>query len=531
MADQKLALIDKKIEREKLHLSTYQAEAEKLQTPESPESQTARQNQRALLEQQLAEMNNLESVEEMVAQFGQTPEQMQQAIAALDQPKGAANAQLDKLKEQIDASEKRIAVLQFQRSAQVDVNQLISEGKPVSDWMMAPVSIVVDAAIGVKRFYGGDSAEVKYKWEKTPWGQLVANEGDGLFTDFRDNMTKLKNDKAQIKAKVDVLTKNLEQLSARLDRKDYRDADVHKAENLKEGENYIVIKERWEEQKLSLQAAIADGQAALDDTNVALRAAFLQRLIQSTGSREREKKFQEGKLKVVEEEIVGMQERITDLERDIASLDGLEKEVAESALNESNKALAKLEDAAREHQANVTRLTKELDELNAGFKGQLDKYSQFRPGERGFLSTISRYAKDTMVEVMTAGWIRQEYKTPQNYRLEMQLANHGYTWQEGLKEFANIPQGGEVAYFQAQVTSFLKFSDAHPELARTLVTDVAITLSMLQDKGPYEALLTGLRARAYTEAALGKLGRNVEVPPRLLKTTMLKSPNGKPWAI
>ncbi len=197
-------------------------------------------------------------------------------------------------------------------------------------------------------------------------------------------------------------------------------------------------------------------------------------------------------------------------------MDADERAVREEWKVKEEKNYQSLCQQAQISQNKVDKLTSEIEALEVGFRKQKDKYGAVEKGKRGIVAAMGQYASDTLKESLSLGLISTRYKPPHEFEVNMQFARQGYSVIEGLKGFTDkVEGGGEMAFLTKQVNDFFTFMDTYPVMGKFMVTDLAIALSSMQDQTPYETLLNGLRARGYTQAMLGSLGRNVEIPPEL----------------
>ncbi len=423
------------------------------------------------------------------------------------------------LKRKLEAIPKQIRNLQMEVVAQKDVNQVAAgqDSGMLARGMQAGMNAMANL------MPGPGLEAVTYKWEQSEWGKLIADEREGvLYNQFRSNVNSLKTNIKRYEAQLTIQRSELHRLQDRVAQHHYIDPAVLDAEGM---EDTIKLENDWKNQISALQSRIESTQATLDDTKVALHGAFLQRVIKSTSDRQVAKKTEKAHLHAIQDQISSIEAKRNSPERinsdqELNFLDGEAKKQRLDWMVKEENTYQSLCRQAKESQNMIDQYKAELDALDVGFRTQMNKYGTVERGKRGIIASAGQYATDVIKESVSLGLIRTRYVTPHEFEVEMMFARAGYTISEGLKGFTEqVEGGGQVAFLKAQTEHFLKFMDNHPIMGKFMVTDLAIALAGMQDQTPYNTLLSGLRARGYTQAILGSLGRNVEVPPVLNKET------------
>ncbi len=423
-------------------------------------------------------------------------------LAALEEQEAPIRAERQQVSKDIVAVSKNIKQLEARLRAQQDVNKLVM-GK--GSRLGSLLSRAIDAAARVSSVVVGDK-ESKYKWEKKDWGKLLAPEGDGTFKSFRDSIAVLKKEAKEMDARIEVMGAQRTETKRRLDANEFLESKYSVEEGGLGGE---AVKEAWQAQVRQLDDAIRDTLAARQDTKISIRAAFLQRIITGVGQRRQQ-------VNGLQADIAGKEAYLEDLRQQLDALRAepdSEKRNRDIDRHEAEVAGKVLE--VNQLKRKVADLETEIEALGVGFDEQMGKYERLERLERPFMEQLKNYATDRITEMVSLGFISNQYRTPRDLKVEMDFARHGYNWVDGLKGFASEPVADIPTFVTQQVGDFLKFADDYPQLAEVMLADVAVTVSRLGGDDALQTLLKGVRTRAMVRALQGEAGRNVEALPEL----------------
>ena len=381
---------------------------------------------------------------------------------------------------------KQVELLEGKLLAHNEIADLLHhQTTAVERWMGKVLSAGIDAAC---RVYGSVApmGSSKYKWEAKKWGQLLTPEADKMNGPFYNSVNTLKSSAKRLDLQINALEEQFHEVNENLNKNRWADPRY--------GDKKIEVKKKWEVDREILAEAIKEARATRQDIAIAIRATFLQKIVLGVGTRQE-------KIKACFKEITDKQDEITVLVQS-----DIDKDVNQAIIQ-------KLQGEVSELREEVLTLEKEVISLEEGFQLQLDKYKSLKPPSHTLLDAIKKYAFDHIMDVVTLGFLNNQYKTPRQFEMEMEFAKAGYNWVEGLKEFVGEDTPNIPAYIDHQVDDFLRFADDYPEIAVSLAPDVAVTINRLGNPSALKTFLVGMSAKYYTYTLLRQLGRNTHARP------------------
>ncbi|MDP1834524.1 MAG: hypothetical protein Q8K75_01215 [Chlamydiales bacterium] len=435
------------------------------------------------------------------------------------------------LEERVASQMTRAQKLIMEQKAQEDVSVLLQDDKSYSQRVGNALGMGMDMLTNITSRVFGEDQLVPAKWQSTEWGALIADRPDGMFKQFSSSIAHFRSNVRSLQTTVSVMEKRRQDIQGRLDREEYLHVNTYPGQmeedaELEETENYRGItapeatRAHWEQQIATLEKAIGSAQAALDDSRIVLRAAFLERLIAEIGDRQStlkaKRKLLEPKISMVNSLKKSIIAKEAQLEKRGHEFDAALREQMETSIRVQRENLLQLEQEVQQLSSDIQKLSKEVSALNTGYQLQREKYSELPRGQHEFMKQLELYFKDRLQELMTFGAVGAGYKPIKDFDLEFEFANRGYNWLQVLKDELESARSQDVTeFFKAEVKGFMQLMDDYPDLAKAIAVDFALTLDTLVDKAPLNMLLDGLRANAYTERALGSIGRDTIAPPLL----------------
>ncbi len=388
--------------------------------------------------------------------------------------------------------------------AQKDVDRLLSgEASSVQGWtgkiFGAAANYLVSAAVGDKSH--------TYDWEHSEWGQLISDEsGLNPLKNFRDTVAAMQTDMVGLDAKIRMMHENRLELQTRIDDgRAYNDKFV----DLYGGKGAAIERE-WKAQIAQLDKAIESAENIRQDSEITLRAAFLKQISESTGTRVRAKKAAEAEVTSLQADIARLESAIEEKEQLVGTL----TDSGKRALAGMKSELKELESQQRQHQGAVSRLSREIAQLNAGFREQMAIYETLEQPERAFMEHLASKTGEELTKIATLGFVSNIYQTPSQLEFQLWLANNGYSWSEAMTGFVDF-EGGKAAWMETQMKDFFTFMDTYPDLAQDMSANLAVTFYRLGGQPALDTFKAGIRARAYTQAVTGQLMRSVKPKPEL----------------
>lgn len=478
-----------------------------------------------------ADLHNLSISPEIrgdAAKLADEIDALEQGILVMEQRILDLESEITSIRRDMIEQVKAVGLIRARKAAQEDVNALLSGGKSYSEYLGKAVSRGIDVLSSVTRLQRRADEHYVGQWEEKPWGKLIKDQPDGMFQNFTQTISDFKKEVVALEAKKLVLQETRKQVED-----DLEELSLH-PELFEDIES---DKEKLLKKLATLDQAIQAATAGLDDARILLRAAFLERLIAEVSTRTATLNQKQAQLTAKHGIISTLEQRLksnelvqllkndklnekerAELQAQLdARADGANLELSEEDRSTLQKQLDARLNEAKKLGEEISVLKTEIAALKKGYEAQKRTYERLPRGEHLLLDQLQNYFSDRLKEMLTFGAVGAGYKSIKDFDRECQFATHGYQWQKVLTDELSNTRGyaNSVDFFNAQVRDFLVFADAYPDLAQGIAVDFALTLNVLQDKGPLENLLSGLRASAYTNRLLGELGRDVEADPEL----------------
>lgn len=378
-----------------------------------------------------------------------------------------------------------------------------------------------------------------YEWEETPWGTEILQNKEKS-SDFTNTLNPIIDQERKLEAELSVQRKNIK--GAPPQAKETRD----------------------------MVANLRAGERDLEDLRILKNAAILQRLVETMAPHYTARKEQtiivkdsecdiDTKTKMIEaytQEIKSLPQRIETKNQEIASLrEGLAglvggaRSIKETTINEALAAVERMEQTRKGLTTEVENLQREISELerkvshakslisiedkklailNDGFEEILLEYQALNPPARPLTELLQTAVWEKLTAIVSLGYANRCYIPPEQFRLKQQKAEICYTSEQGKKalfgtgEINAAPQDQTANFIKQKVKDFLIWAEDHPDMAQALAADLAISLAMTSQSDALTSLVSGIRARATVQAALGDLGRQRQIAPRRLEESDLQ---------
>lgn len=355
------------------------------------------------------------------------------------------------------------------------------------------LSIAIDESLAPS-VSDGARVDTYHKWMDSEWGPLLVDFS------FQTNPTKRRAEEAGSQQEFQEFAKQvgqkrdqLSQLKAEISAYQLAYKEAEKAEASAD----LGKRQKAAKLKEEITAKLEALQAGVQGQEISLRAAYMKRMVNSIGAR-----------------MV------------------LDKQLAQEILL--------IEDTMKRHGADKPKLTSQRDGLiqrreqlkqectviESAYQRQMAKYECIqRPQIYVFREIVQ--AEGAAQQVMAIGgavskaFFGADYVPPQQFKMQLEAARLGYHWKTGLAKLGAIKSESFAGGIANLATEFLRWADDHPLAAQAMAADIALTISALGRGDLANTLLTTIRARLYTRAALGELGRDVMVEPPLTEKDFL----------
>lgn len=147
--------------------------------------------------------------------------------------------------------------------------------------------------------------------------------------------------------------------------------------------------------------------------------------------------------------------------------------------------------------------------LNEAYRLLMDQYRVIPRPQKN----IADFAREEVTDLVTMGFYSAKtYVKPEEFDTQKKFAEVGYSIQRGMEELNKFRGETPQEIITTMVGRFLKWADRHPNDAIRLVSDVLLTISMLQDKPLVERLSQQVNTKIWISVQLGTLGREEEPP-------------------
>lgn len=442
-------------------------------------------------------------------------------VLALQEQEKRVLTEIENLKQSISTRLSHTRRLEYKQRAQQNVDSLLKENMTTLGYMGKTLSRAIDV---LTSGFSTKTDSLPARWQTTEWGKLIADRPDGMFTQFHQSIHHFKSDIRLLQANITEMEERTNLLETYLEKERF-----HLAENLQEIKSGFPVGEfarvknlpeaemelYLEEQVKKLKEVIRESQAALDDSKIALKAAFLERIIVEVGTRKN-----------------AVKEAISQLQKSKGELQEIRKQIEKNP-SEKNYRMREKECLAsiKKRQSTLQTLNVELEALQSAYQEQREKYANLPRGQHDFVTYLQNYFSNRVKEMMSFGAISAAYKPVTDFDSDFEFARFGYDWQTVLREeFVSMQYRDHASFFSEQMEGFLAMLKSHPDIAKSIAVDFALTLGALNNSSLLETLLAGLRAHAYTEKALGTLGRDAEARPSLTEEDYQKIAKYKAFA-
>lgn len=355
------------------------------------------------------------------------------------------------------------------------------------------LSIAIDESLAVS-VSDGTRVDTYHKWMDSEWGPLLVDfsfQADPIkrkaeeagsqqeFQEFAKQVGEKRDELNQLKAEISAY-----QLA-------YREAEKAQASpDLAKRQTAAKLKE-------DITGKLETLHAGVQVQEISLRAAYMKRMVNSIGARMVMDKQ-------LAQEILLMEDTMSQQGADISKLTS-QREALRQRRNQ---------------------LKQECTILEAAYQQQMAKYECIqRPQIYVFREIVQ--ADGVAQKVMAVGgavskaFFGADYVAPQQFKMQLEAARLGYHWKTGLAQLGTIRSESMAGGIANLATEFLRWADDHPVAAQAMAADIALTISALGRGDLADTLLTTIRARLYTRAALGELGLDVMAEPPLTEKDFL----------
>ncbi len=404
--------------------------------------------------------------------------------------------------ESIETIQDQIQRLEIQKVARRDLNQvLLQKTTAAQKYLGKLMSVGIDAAARVYGRVMGLSDDVAYGWEEKDWGRLllVGSLQEETVTEkidhnFKQSINTLKKQAKELDGAIKMMLSEEKELKDRIENP-----------GLRGGGSLESLKTQYE----ALAKALTSARDHRQRIRIDIRAAFLEKLIEGVGEREKKRNDLHVSIEHKLESLEKLTRLIEQRELEWEAMSAEEQSVFKKIVAQKETAAQEIRQMSQESE----RLRQEVVTLKDGYREQIKKYKKLDRPEQSLLDQLASFGEETVINFITLGYVNKSYREPKDFELDMQFAEHGYNWFDGLKLFLKTDGSDIPAFLTEQVHQFLTFADDHPNIAIELAGDIALTVSLLGDESTLETLTNGMRSRVYTRAALGQMGRDIE--PRL----------------
>ncbi len=206
--------------------------------------------------------------------------------------------------------------------------------------------------------------------------------------------------------------------------------------------------------------------------------------------------------KKVEAEIVDLREFVDELRKGQDRGDNVGEELA--------KAQRRLDKRIKTNEA----IKVSFESLETNFKKNMEHYQGYKEPQRTLADLLAKTAWDSAKAMVSLGYLKTGFTTPKQFQARWEVAQLGYECSTALAGFTAIKGHSLPQALSGAVIEFLEFAKTHPTTAEGLLTDIALTVSLLGDEALLDTLTKGmstrLAARALTQ---GMSGRVIAEPP------------------